>query len=51
MTADDVTVLAEVPVAPSESSVGREMLRFARRNPLALVRWRSWGGSSGWRSF
>ncbi len=37
MTADDVTVLAEVPVAPSESSVGREMLRFARRNPLALV--------------
>jgi len=37
MSADRVAAVAEIPVAPSESSVGREVLRFVRHNPLATV--------------
>jgi ABC-type dipeptide/oligopeptide/nickel transport system permease subunit len=37
MTSDSVTAVAEVRIASSESSAGREMLLFARRNPLSLV--------------
>ncbi len=37
MAADSVTAVAEVPVVPGASSVARELLSFARRNPLALV--------------
>jgi ABC-type dipeptide/oligopeptide/nickel transport system permease subunit len=37
VTADGVAVVPQVPSAPAESSVVREFLRFARRNPLALV--------------
>ena len=37
MTSEGVTAVAEVPIGSSASSVGREMLRFARRNPLATV--------------
>ena len=37
MATDSVVVVAEVPVAPTESSVTRELLRFARRNPLSVV--------------
>jgi ABC-type dipeptide/oligopeptide/nickel transport system permease subunit len=36
VAAESIAV-AEVPVVATESSVGREMLRFARRNPLALA--------------
>jgi peptide/nickel transport system permease protein len=37
MAADSVSAVAEVPVVPGASSVARELLAFARRNPLALV--------------
>ena len=36
MTTESVAVVAEVPVAPTQGSVIRELLRFARRNPLAM---------------
>jgi peptide/nickel transport system permease protein len=37
MAGDSVAAVADVPMAPSAPSVVREMARFARRNPLALV--------------
>ena len=37
VTADGVAVVPDVPSAPEQSSVARELVRFSRRNPLALV--------------
>jgi peptide/nickel transport system permease protein len=37
MTPDTTAAVADVPVVASEPSLTRELLRFARRNPLALV--------------
>jgi ABC-type dipeptide/oligopeptide/nickel transport system permease subunit len=37
MATESVAVAPEVVVAPSQSSVWRELLRFARRNPLSIA--------------
>jgi len=37
MTADTAAVAAEAPVAPRDRAVVRELLLFARRNPLSVV--------------